>query len=428
MIRGRVAILDVRRPRRTGSEPAGRRGPVTVRGQVRPRQRRAASPATGALERYETAVAHALDVGHVVAFAYARHALICELGSLGLESGDEVILSPLTCKVVPVALSAMGVRPVYADIEAQTLNLNAEAIDGAAGPRTRAILFQRTYGSGLGLNRVADRSAALGLPLIEDCAQCMPAKAGWGANPLRGRAGIFSNNLGKPLPAGSGGVAVTEDAELAERIRSARDAYPPRGLWSAWLQHGRELAERWLVRPATYWLLFDLLRRTSGDYRSRSVAEDVESMVGAEAVQPTHRQVRAGARWMDRVHQWTEHRRACCADYADALSRHAGLGLPTHEPGQPLYYFPVLVERKGALLDLARRRRVPVVPWPISAPIYPVVRTADLAEYGYEPGSCPVAEDVARRLVGLPTDIRMTADVRRSVVRLLMDHYDAGGR
>jgi len=400
------------------------RDATVTAGEMVPTRRDGATPTAGSasLERYEAAIAEALGAGHVVAFAFARHALLGVLTSLGLERGDQVILSPLTCKVVPVALAAMGLRPVYADIDPHTLNLDAARIDGALGSRTKAIVFQRTYGRGLGLDAVMDRAAALELPVVEDCAQCLPSKEALGATPLRGRAAVFSNNLGKPLPAGSGGVAVTDDAALAARVRQLRDAYRGRSLLSRWSQRGRELAERWMVRPTTYWYLFDLLQRTSSDYRSRRCADDVESMIVAEAVLPTPRQARSGESWMRRVRSWIEQRRACCAEYAEALTGEESLVLPANGSAEPLYYFPVLVERKDALLELARRRRVPVVPWPISTPIYPIVRVEDLAEYGYTLGSCPVAEDVARRLVGLPTDARMTPDVRRRVIRLLRDH------
>ena len=66
--------------------------------------------------------------------------------ALGIGPSDEVVLSPLTCKVVPLTLLSLKIKPLYADVSADTLNLDPAAVRRAIGPRTRAILFQHTYG------------------------------------------------------------------------------------------------------------------------------------------------------------------------------------------------------------------------------------------------------------------------------------------
>jgi dTDP-4-amino-4,6-dideoxygalactose transaminase len=121
-----------------------------------------------------------------------------------------------------------------------------------------------------------------------------------------------------------------------------------------------------------------------------------------------------------------EHRRAACRDYAAALANVPGLELPIADSGRPLYYFPVFVERKDELLETARRRRIELVAWPIKTVIYPIEDAALLPNYGYLPGSCPVAERVAGKLVGLPTDQVTTPRHRAAVVDLLERHHGVG--
>ena len=122
---------------------------------------------------------------------------------------------------------------------------------------------------------------------------------------------------------------------------------------------------------------------------------------------------------MREINGLVEHRRRCCTQYARTLGENEQLKLPLRDAGLPLYYFPVVVPDKVRLLQEARRQRVEVIAWPTRTPVYPVDRLEDLAAYGYAPGSCPVAERVATRLVGLPTHGRINARERERTVALL---------
>ena len=185
---------------------------------------------TDSTDRYESMIAQNVAADHAIAFGFARHALIAALTAAGLKAGDEVILSPLTCKVVPLALLSMKLKPVYADISPDTLNIEPGQAQSNITPASRAILFQHTYGHPDGVKEVAALANQKSLFMIEDCAQCMPLNEGDYRPGQHGDVAIFSNNAGKPLSAGSGGVAVTNDAMLAEHMRQARGLLPRRSL------------------------------------------------------------------------------------------------------------------------------------------------------------------------------------------------------
>jgi hypothetical protein len=104
------------------------------------------------------------------------------------------------------------------------------------------------------------------------------------------------------------------------------------------------------------------------------------------------------------------------------------LEMPCAGSTEPLYFFPVLVKRKEELLRKARRKRLELIAWPLKEPIYPVETESQLSTYGYEPGSCPVAETVSRHLIGLPTDVRTGARHRQAVIELLYEHHAVNGR
>jgi len=371
------------------------------------------------LRSYEDLFATVVGAHEAVAFAYARTALSSILTAIELGSGDEVILSPLTCKVVPLVLLSLGITPVYADISAETLNLDPGRLESAIRTATRALLFQHTYGNMAGAEEASEIAALKRVPLVEDCAQTLPFRAPNRRRGGRGIAAIYSNNLRKPLPAGSGGIAVTNDSNVAQRIREARDHYPHRrGLaeirlrMEAWLEHH-------VLRPSLYWRFFEVNRKLSASYRVRALETEIADEISRQALQLSDYQIREGLFWLSSVESLAAHRRLCCAEYRQALGDLDGLRLPPADVRQPLYYFPVLVERKEELLNAARTRQIEIIAWPMRAPIYPIVDIESLHQYGYRPGSCPVAEEVAAKLVGLPTHARMAAEHRARVIDLV---------
>jgi dTDP-4-amino-4,6-dideoxygalactose transaminase len=366
---------------------------------------------------YQRHFAGQIGADHAVAFGYARTALWAILSALGLRVGDEVILSPLTCKVVPLTLLALQLKPVYADISADTLNLAAGFVERAMGPRTRAILFQHTYGNAAGIGDLARVAESAGVPVIEDCAQCLPRPG----VARFGLAAIFSNNLLKPLPAASGGVAVTNDAPLAKALHAIAAGLPAAGAAAVTRLRIEAWIQRHVLRPELYWLAL----RCSGrfDPAERPLAAEITAEITRAAHAPGDGQMREGSRWLGHVGDWTAHRLACCEDYLSSLEDCRAVRLPAFDLRQPLYYFPVRSRRKQALLEEARRRRLELIAWPKTTPIYPL-RESQLRAYGLDPASCPEAGMVARELIGLPTHTRITARHRREIVHLLRSFDD----
>jgi len=374
-------------------------------------------PVSGDLAEYEARSAERLGIPHAVAFGYARHALVAILSALGLGEGDGVALSPLTCRILPLSLLSIGIRPVFTDIDRRTLNIDPKSLRDA--PDARAVLFQHTYGNDAGLPETSAVARERGLRLVEDCAQCMPGGSGRQTPGALGEAAIFSNNLLKPLPAASGGLAVTGSDALAARIRKARDELPAPGVGESVRLGLSRAAHRLLLTPRTYWTLLRLSRLLGGSPDRTSVRDAVERQITATALRASPRQGRLGIAALDRLDEWSLHRTECCADYREVLRGTPDVEVPTIDPALPLLYFPVLVPDKPDLLRRARKARFEIVAWPESTPIYPLESEAALREHGYEPGSCPVAEEVARSLVGLPTHRGITEDVRRRVVELV---------
>jgi perosamine synthetase len=370
-------------------------------------------------DRYEAALVRLLNGTDVFAFANARTALACVLRAMELSSGDEVLLSPLTCKVVPLTLLSMGLVPRYVDVSEATLNLDAAAVAGAAGRRTRAILFQHTYGSPAGLDSVRRAAATAALPLVEDRAQCLPL-ARPAADDAGSVASVFSTNLLKPLPAGSGGFAIAHDADLGGAIRAQREQYPAASAVDSLALRVAALVHDHVLSPVTYWPMLALYSRIGGNYRARPVASEIASEITRAATQAGAVQLKRGLASICSIELVAELRQAHVSAYQAALDRIDRVEVPAAVGMTlPLYYFPVRVGRKSLLLERARRARMEVVAWPGTTPIYGVEDPGRLQMYGYVPGSCPVAERVASTLVGLPTHAGVTDAHRSRIIELV---------
>src|SRR3972149_924189 len=151
-------------------------------------------------------------------------ALHMALRACGVGAGDEVITTPHTWISTSWAVSYVGAKPVYADIDPVTYNINPALIERAITPRTKAILPVHLYGQMCDMDALCRIAHKHNLLLIEDAAQAQGAMYDGRRAGAFGKIACFSFYPGKNLGAfGEGGAVVTNDEKLAERIRRLRD-------------------------------------------------------------------------------------------------------------------------------------------------------------------------------------------------------------
>jgi len=183
--------------------------------------------ATAPVETFERQFAAWNGSRAAFAFASGRIALRAAVDALGLQPGDEVVLPGYTCVVVPNALGAAGVRPVYADIELDTYGLDKDALRRALTPRTKAVLVHHLYGYvSRDLDAVLEIAKARGLRVIEDCAQAAGAIYQGRHVGNFGDVAIFSGDPSKPFDCVQGGLATANDDELIARLTAVRRVAP----------------------------------------------------------------------------------------------------------------------------------------------------------------------------------------------------------
>ncbi|MFO7709630.1 MAG: DegT/DnrJ/EryC1/StrS family aminotransferase [Desulfobacterales bacterium] len=192
-----------------GEKEAGAAAAVVASGQL------AEGPE---VEAFEREVAGFLGVAHAVSVSSGTAALYLALTAMGVGPGDEVVLPSFVCSALLNAVAAAGAAPVLADIDAATLNIDPADVAARLSPRTKAILVPHMFG----LPADLDRLAALGVPLIEDCAQAIGAVHRGRAVGSFGQAAICSFYATKVMATGEGGLVATGSAALAGDVRDRK--------------------------------------------------------------------------------------------------------------------------------------------------------------------------------------------------------------
>lgn len=312
--------------------------------------------------RFEEEFAAWLGVEDAVSANSGTTALHLGVRAQGWGEGDEVVVTPFTFVASANCLLYERVKPVFADIDPVTLNLDPAATEAAIGENTAGILPVDIFGYSAAWPEFERIAATRGLGLLEDSAQALGAldeegrKAG-----TRGHLAVFAFYANKQMTTGEGGMIIPRNAAEAERLRSERN-------------QGRAVDMNWLDHD-----------RLGFNYR----LSDIAAAIGVAQV-----------RKLDRI---LADRAAAAALYAERLGGIEGVELPSPDQGKARrswFVYPVRLP-EGADRDAVIGRLAEVG---IPAKAYlPVIHTLpQFAEFGYREGMFPVAEGIAARSMALP--------------------------
>jgi dTDP-4-amino-4,6-dideoxygalactose transaminase len=402
----------------------------------------------------EGAVASHLGVGHAFALDSGRSGLYLALQAMGIGAGDEVLVQAYTCIAVPNSVVWAGAKPVYADIDAATLNVDLKSLEAKITPKTKAIVVQHTFGRPGPVEELVQLARARGIRVIEDCAHALGAATASGPVGSFGDAAIFSFGRDKVISSVSGGMVTTADPDLARHLGHLRDALPLPGA-------------RW-----TFNQLFHPVA-SSGILRTYDVAKIGKALLVALqktglldlAVRPEERrgQMPKGlpTRLPDVVAQmalsqfarlgaFNTRRRTLAALYDEALagtdfqlplasgqvgesaSQQAGksasqqVSKPTNQPTDPPIHqstniylrYTLHVPNPAHLHRAARAHNIYLGNWYDTA-IAPA--DSNLAAIAYIPGECPIAEQQAATSINLPTHPKVTLEDGGRVAQIVKE-------
>ncbi len=335
-------------------------------------------------EELETQLALRVGSSFAVGCASGSDALLLALMAMGIGHGDQVLLPSFTFFATASAVTRLGAKPVFVDIDPDTFNLDADHLQARIVPRTRVVIPVHLFGQCADMTRILAIADAANLHVLEDCAQAIDATfQGQPAGSL-GLAGCFSFYPTKNLGGfGDGGMVTTSDAELAEKLR----LYRAHGMKPRYQHHVVGINSRLDTLQAA--VLLTKLPHLHGWHaaRARNAARYAELF--AEAGLEGKLVVPTTASRCESV--WNQYTVRVLDGHRDRLRKHlAELGI-----GSEIYY-----------------------PTPLH--LQPCFR-----EYGYREGSLPETERTAKEVLSLPIFPALTAAEQRAVVEGITAYFAA---
>jgi len=340
------------------------------------------------VEALEREVAEYSGCAHGIGVSSGTDALLVALMAIDLKTGDEVITTPYTFFATAGAVSRLGGKPVFVDIDPLTYNIDPARIEAALTSRTRAIMPVHLYGQMADLDPIVEIAERRGLYVLEDAAQAIGSEyKGLRAGSI-GHLGCFSFFPSKNLGGvGDGGMVTTNDSELAHRVKLLRN-------------HG--------YSPKYY------NKVVGGNFR-------------LDAIQAAVLLVKL--RYLD---QWTEARQRNAAVYRDLFGE-AGLSftidelsagsngvvLPFEAPNVRHIYnqFVIRSSRRDELMTHLKERQ-------IGAEIYypvPMHLQECFADLGYGKGNFLASESAADQTLALPIYPELTPEMLAAVVEAVAE-------
>lgn len=175
------------------------------------------------VREFERACADYFGVKHAVTVNSATSGLIAAVGAIGIEPGDEIIVSPWTMCASATAILHWNAIPVFADIEPETFNLDPKSVEANITPYTKAIMAVDIFGHSADMDTLMAIAAKHGLKVISDAAQAPGALYNDKYAGTLAHVGSYSLNYHKHIHTGEGGILVTDDDEICERLQLIRN-------------------------------------------------------------------------------------------------------------------------------------------------------------------------------------------------------------
>lgn len=325
------------------------------------------------VELLEREVAAYHGTAFAVGVASGTDALVLSLAALGISQGDEVITTPFTFIATAEAISRVGATPVFCDIDEATCNIDASLIGKKITGRTKAVIPVHLYGLSSNMAAITAAARKKGLKIVEDCAQSFGSRCDGKTCGSIGDCGCLSFFPAKTLGCfGDGGMIVTNDRALSERIKVLRN-------------HGSAAKYMYCAHG----------------YNSR--LDTIQAAV-----------LRVKLRLVD---QWIEERRANAAYYDERLSRIPGirlLSVPSNCRHTYNYYTIRIPERDRVQKALQEKGIPSMVYYPLSLHLQEVYKGL-----GYKAGDMPAAEKAQAEVLSLPMYPELTHEQMDLVINAL---------
>jgi perosamine synthetase len=328
--------------------------------------------------RFEELLAQTVGAPYAAAVSSGTAGLHLCMHLAGVGAGDEVITSPYSFVASANCAIYEGAIPVFADVDARTLNLDPNAVEACITPRTKAVVAVDIFGYPCELDELAALCERHGLALVEDACEALGAR--YKGRPLgsHGHPAVFAFYPNKQITTGEGGAVTTGSREDYELLISLRNQ--GRLETSSWLQHGR----------------------LGFNYR----LDDLSAALGIGQ--------------LEKLERILEARRAVAARYEELLAA-VEVETPLADDADHVrsWFVYVVTLPRGA--DRDRVLAAMAAEGVAGAPYLPSIHLQSYMRerFGFSEGLCPISEDASARTMALPFHARLLASEQERVVDVL---------
>lgn len=360
---------------------------------------------------------------HALALNSGRSAEYLILKTLGIKAGDEVVIQALTCVAVPNSVLWLGARPIYVDVD-NTLNMDFKDLHEKISENTRAVIVQNSFGVPAKIDKI---QKAVGqkrreIVIIEDCALSLGATYKGKKVGTLGKVAFFSLGRDKVISSIFGGIILTKDKNLYEKLKIERDELLyPSPFWVV-----QQLFHPIVFSAALPLYNFGVGKFTLGKLiififqKLRLISKAIyeEEKLG---IKPRQFPAKLpGGLSTLALNQFAKllrfnKKRLSIADYYFRNLKTELVKLPNKTSGAIWVRFPLITKKAKKIIDYAKKQKVLLGDWYKDV----VVPVNDLSLAEYVKGSCPNAERLSGNILNLPTYPTMHLKDKDKVIQLI---------
>jgi len=375
------------------------------------------------IEQLEKEFKNYLGVKYAISFNSGRSSLMAILSSLGLKKGSEVLLQAFTCNAVPNPVLWSNLMPIYVDCNENGYNIDAAdlrrkiTLRRGSGQGPKAVIVQHTFGLPAEMDEIVKICHENNLILIEDCAHSLGAGYKGRKVGTLGRVSFFSFSRDKVISSVYGGMVATNDDELAKKIKEYQEkiGYPS----CCWIfqQLAHPVLMNWLILPTykifgKYLLVlfqwFHILSKAVHwkEKRGRKPGYFPKRMPNALAILARNQ--------FKKLERFNNHRQEIADFYYNELESTNFELVGEHEGRKNIFLrFAIKHPKAHEIIKKAWQNNLLIGDWYTTA-IAP--HDTKLDKMHYIPGSCPVAEKLAKITLNLPTHINILKEDAQKIV------------
>lgn len=372
-------------------------------------------------EKLEEEFKKYLGVKYAISFNSLRSAFLIGLKSLNLKEGDEVLLQVFTCTAAASPIIWAGLKPVYVDCDERTFNIDLEDLKRKITPKSRAVVVQHTFGLPADLDEILEICQKNNLILIEDCAHSLGATYKGKKVGTFGKISFFSFSRDKVISSVYGGMAVTNDGELAKKMREYQEKIGYPSYFWIFQQLLHPILMNYLILPSysifgKYLLILfqwlNILSKAVHWKEKRGLKPDYFPKRLPDAL------ALLALKQFKKLEKFNNHRKEIANFYFNELKNLKSFQLPLNPPDREQIFLRFTIKHSKAhqIIKRAWQKNLLIGDW------YDLViapHDTKLDKMQYKIGNCPKAEKLSKKTFNLPTHINISQNEVQKIIHFL---------